>query len=112
MIFCKRQIETYDESELPNGNYDNIDAAANDFWNDSLDTLADITGKSENATIFEVIQKSKRKLLIQGEKTLDDLLLTDDQRIEKQTDKICIEFRDQTWSWPNSQNMNGTDYSR
>ena len=46
MIFCKRQIETYDESELPNGNYDNIDAAANDFWNDSLDTLTEITGKN------------------------------------------------------------------
>ena len=47
MIFCKRQIETYDESELPNGNYDNIDAAANDFWNDNrLDTLTDITGKN------------------------------------------------------------------
>ena len=47
MIFGKRQIETYDESELPNGNYDNIDAAADDFWNDNrLDTLTDITGKN------------------------------------------------------------------
>lgn len=68
MIFCKRQIETYDESELPNGNFDNIDAAANDFWNDSLDTLADITGKSE--TIFEIIQNQNVNNLFKAKNPL------------------------------------------
>ena len=115
MICCKSQIETDYQNELPNGNYDNIDDKANDFWNDSLDTLTEITGKDwlgERGHVRTYRHSSKRKLLFQGEVSHDDLFLTDDQRIAKQTDKICSDFLNQTWSWPNSQSIDGPDFSR
>merc|ERR1711953_810661 len=85
-----RQIETDYENELPNDIYDNIDDAANRLAADLVDTLTEITGEVSD----------------------DDLFLTDDQRIAKQTDKICSDFLNQTWSWPNSETMDGTDFSR
>merc|ERR1711953_1006564 len=85
-----RQIEIDYENELPNGIYDNIDDAANVLAADLLDNLTEITGQVSR----------------------DDLFLTDDQRIAKQTDKICSDFLNQTWSWPNSETMDGTDFSR
>merc|ERR1712168_129159 len=109
------QTETDYENELPNGNYDNIDDAANDFWNDHVDTMTEITGKDwlgERGHVRTYKHSSKRKLLFQGEVSRDDLFLTDDQRIAKQTNKICSDFLNQTWSWPNSQTIDDPDFSR
>ena len=66
----------------------------------------------ENEATFKYTHSSKQKFLFEGEVSRDDLFLTDDQRIAKQTDKICSDFLNQTWSWPNSETMDGTDFSR
>ena len=70
------------EPELPNGYYDNVDQDAENFW-----------GNGGNLDKLNRITEDKVE-------------------IERQAAKICQNLRDQTWTWPNPQDLEHQDFSR
>ena len=106
------------DPESPNVYYQNVDNDAYDLWNNLGNTFNQITGKNSPFKLLALWLKTSKLVLTWDSQVTQNVnegtedVTGDAEIIARQSDKICHNLRDQTWTWPNAQHLKNQDFSR